>query len=248
MTDFHIHIGQFNEVYYDALEVFGVIEKRGKQFGINEICYSSTSSCRDDAELPLVEEEIAYAQSFSSDTLLVKPYLWFIPKYADQKISVSTAMQAFDYMGIKLHPIAQNWDFTNSCHAKSLHEIFRYADENQKIVLIHCGTQECDLPNRFEKFFAEYTNAKIIIAHSNPINETAEMVNKYKNVFCDVAATEFNSIRMLRQKLFDKSKILFGSDFPITNYFNTRLFDKNRTLSEEYFENCKAIRIMTDRL
>ena len=57
MCDYHIHIGQFNEIYYDALEIFEIIEKVGSQFGINEIHYSSTSSCRDDVELEKVWEE-----------------------------------------------------------------------------------------------------------------------------------------------------------------------------------------------
>ena len=63
-TDHHIHIGQFNEVYYDALQVFEILDSLAETTGVTRLCYSSTSSCRDDAELVLVEEEIAYAQSY----------------------------------------------------------------------------------------------------------------------------------------------------------------------------------------
>ncbi|MGN0728031.1 amidohydrolase family protein [Treponema sp.] len=239
MTDHHIHIGQFNEVYYDALELFELIELTQEQTKITEIRYSSTSSCRDDAELSLVEEEIAYAQGYESKNLTAKPYLWFIPKYSEQGIKVESAASSFDYCGIKLHPAGQNWDEENPGHLQTLHEIFRWADDNSKSILIHCGTQHCDLPTRFENFFAEYTNAHVILAHSNPVKETAEMVNKYKNVFCDTACISKKNFKKLSHLVNDKSKILFGSDFPITHYFSTHLFGKKLSLKEEYLKNIK---------
>ena len=240
MTDFHFHIGQFNEIYYDALEMFAIIESTSPKTKITEVRYSSTSSCRDDAELRLVEEEIAYAQSYDSKNLVVKPYLWFIPRYAEQGISVESAAEAFDYCGIKLHPAGQSWDEKNPAHARTLHQIFRWADDNAKSILIHCGTQECDFPTRFEDFFKEYTNARVILAHSNPAKETAEMVNKYENVFCDTACIEEKRLIDLLAKVRDKRKILFGSDFPVSHYFNTHLFSNNLSLEEEYIHNCKT--------
>lgn len=66
MTDHHVHIGQFNEVYYDALQVFNAIEESAKQNSVTQVYFSSTSSCRDDAELSKIEEETAYALKFKS--------------------------------------------------------------------------------------------------------------------------------------------------------------------------------------
>ncbi len=243
MTDHHIHIGQFNEVYYDALELFELLESVSEKTNITQIRYSSTSTCRDDVELQGVEEEIAYAQSFSSNILTTKPYLWFIPKYAEQHISVESAATSFDYCGIKLHPAGQNWDENNPVHLTALHQIFRYADDHKKSVLIHCGTQKCDLPTRFEPFFAEYKNAQVILAHSNPVRETAEMVNKYKNVFCDTACITADNFTQLSQSVLDTRKILFGSDFPVSHYFQTHIFEKHLSLKEQYIFDCKKIEI-----
>lgn len=242
MTDHHIHIGQFNEIYYDALELFELIESTQSKTHVTEIRYSSTSSCRDDAELKFVEEEIAYAQSYESKNLSVKPYLWFIPKYAEEGISVESAAKSFDYCGIKLHPAGQNWDDENSVHVKALHQIFRWADDNSKSILIHCGTQKCALPTRFESFFSQYKNASVILAHSNPVKETSLMVNEYKNVFCDTACIEKKDLQRLRMLINDESKILFGSDFPVTHYFATHLFGKNLSMEKQYIEDlCKFI-------
>ena len=46
LTDYHVHIGQFNEVYYDALELFELIKIifRGKN-GIYYINYFYIGIC-----------------------------------------------------------------------------------------------------------------------------------------------------------------------------------------------------------
>lgn len=148
------------------------------------------------------------------------------------------AAKSFDYCGIKLHPAAQNWDEENQTHLRALHQIFRWADDNKKCVLIHCGTQKCDIPTRFERFFCQYTNATIILAHSNPVAETAEMVNKYDNVFCDTACLEIENFQQLKSLVHDSRKIRFGSDFPVSHYFSTHLFGMTHPLEEEYLKNC----------
>ena len=240
MIDYHVHIGQFNEIYYDALELFETIESTQKLTGITELRYSSTSTCREDVELKLIEEEINYAQSYQSDNLIIKPYLWFIPKYAELGINVESAASNFDYCGIKIHPIGQNWDMENHIHKKALHQIFRWADDNTKFILIHCGSHKSALPNRFESFFSEYSNASVILAHSNPITTTALMLNKYDNVYSDTACLEIEKYLQLCSRVNDKSKILFGSDFPVTNYFSTHLFGKELSLKQEYIGICKT--------
>ena len=101
MTDHHVHIGQFNEIYYDPLQVLDAIETVASQTLITEVHYSSTSSCRDDVVLSKIEEEIFYTQQFRSDVLIAKPYLWFVPKYANENISAKSALQGFDYWSMK---------------------------------------------------------------------------------------------------------------------------------------------------
>lgn len=242
MIDYHVHIGQFNEKYFDAHSIFSLIESTSKKTRITEVYYSSTSSCRDDVEFEKVEEEIFYAQSFSSEKLIVKPYLWYVPKYIEQKIDINTVTKKIDYCGIKIHPFAQNWNFENKQHIATLHHLFTWADKNSKYVLIHCGNQKSVLPNRFESFFNKYTNAKFILAHSNPIEITSLMVNKYQNVFCDTACLQIQPLNKLKNQITNSSKILFGSDFPISHYYNKAIFNKKRTLEKEYFYNCNLLK------
>jgi len=88
-------------------------------------------------------------------------------------------MNELDYGGFKLHPYGNKWDFENDGkHLEILHKVFDYADRRNFPILIHTGESGVDRPNRFERFFGEYKNAKIILAHSRPVNETIKMLKK----------------------------------------------------------------------
>ncbi len=240
MTDHHIHRGQFNELYYDALEVFEAIEVAGANYGIDEAHFSSTSSCRDDVELLKIEEETAYALSYSGK-LKVRPYLWFVPKYAEENISVFSATKTFDYCGIKLRPAAQKWNLENPRHKKCMEEIFAWSAQNKKPVLVHSGTIPDDLPARFSPFAIERPDSVLILAHSNPLKECAKLVNAHKNIFCDTACIQKKNLEKLRSLVTDKEKILFGSDFPVTHYIATHSFGIKYSLKEEYLIDCKIM-------
>lgn len=239
MIDYHIHIGQFNEKYFDAFDVFEAIEEAGNEYGIDQIWYSSTSSCREDVELSKIEEEIAYAQKFKSDTLIVKPYLWFTTNYSKQGITIKSATQTFDYCGIKLHPSAHCWNLDDSHHKRSLLEIFEWSSDSQKPILIHSGISKECLPNRFEEFFRNFPKANIILAHSNPIDMTISLLKEYKNLKCDIAYSRIENInKLLCVFPLSENRILFGSDFPITNYFSSHLLKYNFSLKEQYKKDC----------
>lgn len=236
MTDCHIHIGQFYKTYYDAHEVFDAIEKSAEQTGVTEVYYSSTSSCRYDAELFRIEEEIAYAQQYHSQILNVRPYLWFIPKYAEQGIRVRAAIQNFDYAGIKLHPFAQQWDLENSVHTKCLEELFSWSNEVHSLILIHCGLDKKCLPSRFESFFLQFSKCNAVLAHSNPIQETMHMMKKYRHIRCDSSFCTEKTIKLLHQTF--GRRVLFGTDFPITHYWQRYKKGTNIQLDLQYKSDC----------
>lgn len=238
MTDHHIHIGQFNEVYYDSHKVFEAISVNAERFGINEARYSSTSSCRYDVELFRVEEEIEYAQKFSSSVLKVRPYFWLVPKYAEKNIDFEKAMEKFDYCGFKIHPVSHHWDLRNAKQIKMLENAFSYAQKNSLSVLIHSGKENCCRPERFERFFYEFDNLKFVLAHSAPISAASKMIAKHKNVFCDTAFCEEKYVRKVFEKI-PARKILFGTDFPITHYWSERKI----ALSDQYKKDCEVLKL-----
>jgi predicted TIM-barrel fold metal-dependent hydrolase len=233
VLDSHIHIGQFYEEYYDFAKVFDAIFDSGK---IDGVLYSSTSSCICDIKYDFIFKEIETAQKEFADR--ATPLFWFVPDYINQGVKIETAMNELNYGGFKLHPFGNIWDFENDTkQVQVLHEIFDYADKHKMPVLIHTGESGVDRPNRFERFFKEYKNAKIILAHCRPAAQTVEMMNKYQNVFGDIAFASTERIAIIKKDgLIDR--LIFGTDFPITHYYG---LNKGISLKEQYLEDVKSI-------
>jgi len=218
MRDNHVHIGQFDNVYYEPLEVTEVVMSAGME----GMSFSSTSSCKDNVQYSEIEKEIAAFLSRVSYTAeTIQPFFWYNPDYINQNIAVEDAFTGIPYKGIKIHPYAQNWDFNDKRHMKTLHGLFDYASRNSLPVLIHTGNSGVDSADRFERFMSEYHNAKCILAHSRPLDVTIELLKKYGNVYCDTSFVPKADIRQIAFSGF-KDKIIFGSDFPITHFFKNK--------------------------
>jgi len=232
--DSHVHIGWFKKKFYGFESVFEAILACGK---INEIVYSSTSSCVEDIKYDLVVKEIEVAQKKYSS--VATPLFWFIPDYINQSIKIDVAMGELNYGGFKLHSWGNKWDFEKDTkQAEVLREIFSYADKKKLQILIHTGENGVDRPNRFERFFGEHKNAKIILAHCRPANETIEMMEKYENVFCDTSFAPYDSVEQVKNAGFGK-RVIFGTDFPITHFYYGA--KKGISLEEQYVEDVKGL-------
>ena len=231
MRDNHVHIGQFADVYYDPLEIMDVVMAAG----MDGLSFSSTSSCKNNVRYSEIEREIAAFMSIISYTAeTVRPLLWYNPDYIKQNITIESAFSDIPYQGIKIHPYAQSWDFTDTKHMETLHAIFDYASGNDMPVLIHTGNSGVDSADRFERFMDEYRGAKCILAHCRPLDVTMELLKKYGNVYCDTSFVPIKDIQQIAASGF-ASKVIFGSDFPITHFFRSRYPspDDNSSISLE---------------
>lgn len=218
MIDSHIHIGQYKEEYYAYDKLFDIVFSNGK---VDKIVYCSTSSCITNVDYKFVYKEIeAVSKHYPAN--IATPLLWFIPDYINQGIKIEKAINELNYGGFKLHPWGNTWNFENDIkQMKVLHEIFDYADKRKMSILIHTGESGTDSPNRFECFFGEYKNAKIILAHCRPASETIKIMEKYPNVFGDSSFAPSERIIEVKNAGFGE-RLIFGSDFPITYYFNKK--------------------------
>jgi predicted TIM-barrel fold metal-dependent hydrolase len=243
MTDSHIHIGQFYDTYYEPLEVADVVMSAG----MDGFSFSTTSSCIDDIQYDYIEKEISKMLKsipYSPETIL--PYFWFIPDYIKQGVSIEKAVETIPYKGIKIHPYTQNWDFDNRKHLDALDSLFDYAKINVLPVLVHTGHSGVDSADRFECFFGEYKSVKFTLAHCRPLDITIKMLGQYPNVCCDTAFVEEDSVRRITKEGF-ASRIVLGSDFPITHYFRTKYPKDGETpeipLKEKYREDINQMRL-----
>jgi predicted TIM-barrel fold metal-dependent hydrolase len=244
MTDSHIHIGQYEDVYYDPLEIMDIVMSAGME----AMCFSTTSSCMENILYPEIENEItAFLSRISYSAETIRPFFWFIPDYINQNITIENAFNVIPYKGIKIHPFAHNWNFDDSRHMETLHNLFDYADRHCLPILIHTGHSEVDRADRFERFIRKYHSTKFILAHCRPLNTTIEMLKKYNNVYCDTAFTTKTELRKIILAGFCK-RIIFGSDFPITHFFRTRYPPSNKNpaipLQEKYLEDISKWEIL----
>jgi predicted TIM-barrel fold metal-dependent hydrolase len=235
MLDAHVHIGQFQEEYYCFDKIFDIIFNSGV---VDSIVYSSTSSCICDVKYDLIRNEISEAlKKYPVDVAM--PLFWVVPDYINQGITVETAMSELDYSGFKLHPYGNMWDFENDTKQyKMLHEVFDYADKRRMRVLIHTGESGVDRPNRFERFFGEYKNANIVLAHCRPAGEMIKVMQRYPNVSGDTAFANKERIGDVKNAGFGE-RLILGTDFPITHYFYGR--GSGVSLVEQYKNDLEGL-------
>lgn len=224
--DYHTHIGQWHEKYYSPQEVLDAVFKSEK---VQSIVYSSTTS---EVFLPPLElyekvtkeiketyayRDANYPQNYAG------PLFWVVPEYIDAGITIEKAFSdVSDYIGFKLHPYGNKWNFENDKKQDDfLKDVFAYANKNRLMILIHTGGNDDARPSRFEKFFDFAPNAKIILAHARPLDEAIEMLEKHPHIFCDSAFVSEDDLKTLCEKGFS-ARIFYGTDFPITHYFECR--------------------------
>lgn len=237
MRDEHIHIGQFEDVYYDPVEILDIVMSAGME----GMAFSTVTSCVNNIPYTDIEKEIqSFLNRIPYCSTVVHPFLWFTPNYIYQNITIESMFEGLPYQGIKLHPYAHNWCFDNIQHMEALQSIFDYASRNDIPILIHTGYNESDRADRFEQFIREYHSVKCILAHCRPFDITIRMLQEYTNVYCDTAFVEMSKITEIAS-LGLQEKIIFGSDFPITHYFRSRYPKSHKDslilLKEQYFED-----------
>jgi len=244
MTDNHIHIGRFYDVYYKPHEILDIVAEAG----ITDAVYTSTTSAKDGVRYVEVEREIAEAVDLYAPERYM-PFLWFIPPYIDQGLGVEKAFNSLPYAGIKLHPRAHRWDMSDRRHLDCLHSLFAFADVNDLPILIHTGEDDFERPGYFADFFSHYSRVRCIFAHCRPVSETITLFRNYPNVYGDTAFLSSEGVAEIIKARF-KNRLLPGSDFPITHYFSVNFHKTGNihpiNLREQYQSDIKQITLFME--
>lgn len=233
-TDWHVHTGQWHEIYYEPRDVIRSL----KVCGTDEIYFSSTTSeryCKESLavqgnadlkkSLPTVRElyefirnEITVALDSAKEVgLKANPLYWVIPEVHFAKAAtIKEAMSDLPYEGFKIHPRGNVWDLSDAKTAALVEEVFSYAEKRGKMILIHCD--EDFLPTFFEPLIASHPKAIAQLAHCRPLKDTLYMLRTYPNVVCDTAFVDDETKKKIEEVGFT-DRIRYGTDFPITHYF-----------------------------
>jgi hypothetical protein len=243
MIDAHVHIGQFNEIWYEPELVIQTV----LQAGVEKIVFSSTTSCREHISYFEVEKEIsAVLSTCGYDLRKIKPLLWYNPDYHNQGLGIEKTMQTLPYCGIKIHPRAHNWDISGKKTLSILDELFGYANQNKLPVCIHTGYDKIDEADKFSRFFSKYPHTKIVLAHCRPPDQVLQLLQDNNNIFFDTAFVDYKEVTFFFLSGFG-SRIILGSDFPITHYMNKQKSDMETNFASQ-LENQynKDLQLMTE--
>lgn len=235
--DYHVHIGQFHNVYYNPYKIIDVLS----HCGISSAYVSSTTSCikwETQQEKDIIVEHIRaefnelllYSQEKQFDA---KPMCWVIPQRYYEGDTVENMYTECDYHGFKIHPRAHSWNIEDDTTIMLLSDICKMAESKKVPILIHTGMCDFEKPNKFEYWFKTFPNVKFILAHCRDVEKILDLFDTYSNLYGDVAFSTPKDMQQILSSVYCE-RLLFGSDFPITAYRENMKAYRKIELYENY--------------
>lgn len=245
LFDFHVHIGQFEDVYYSPHKIVETLVS----CGVGGAYISSTTSCirfSNDTEKRIVvehiQDEFRELMDSAKDNLFdARPLCWVIPERYLEGESVVQMMSESLYAGFKIHPRAHEWNLADSKICALMDDICDYSETNSVPILIHTGTIDYERPAKFERWFKMFPMVKFILAHCKAEDEVIDLMRRYRNVFGDTAFCSKQSFQTIMENGFAR-RMLWGTDFPIVDFFEGKRKNDLRSLKGVYRKLIKSWR------
>lgn len=236
--DYHTHIGQYWNAYYDYHDVFRCLKSNGMS---GTTCAYLTPKF-DDMKTAVefhhaVVEEWREALKFAASIELgVMPLWWADPIVLRAGLSVQDAFFELPFSGIAFHPRLHDWTKEN---AHFTDDIFSFAKEQRSSIFIHTGLSEDDSPYLFEPWFKKFPEVEVHLAHCRDSDAIIDLFSKYPKLHGDTAFCPSESYEAICMSGFSE-RMLFGTDFPITHYVELDEEERNQPDYQPVFDElCK---------
>ena len=235
--DYHVHMGQFNEIYYNPYKVVDVLSF----CGVKGAYVSSTTACMEwntsaDKEIIInhIIDEVLELRSQSSEIGFdARPLCWINPRRYIEGEPIRKIYGECSYCGFKIHPRAHEWNLNNRIIQEMMDHICETSAKHRVPILIHTGLCSFEKPSKFENWFSKFPNVKFILAHCKDPEEMLLLYQKYNNVFGDTSMCSEVSVHMMCKNGFS-DRIIFGTDFPATAYLEGIKSTDENVLLEHY--------------
>ncbi len=245
MHDIHTHIGQFNNTYYDFHNVFKAL----KNNGVTETTFAYLTPLFTDSK-PAIDfcnamtQETKESLDFAKEIgLIVNPLYWIDPMVLFGGITLDSIMKDLNYKGLVVHPFLNNWNPSDKKRSNLLTQVFEFAEQNNYELYFHTGCSETDNPLQFEKWFCDFPNVKVHLAHCKDPAPIIKLFSKYKNLVGDTAFCPEDSFNAICDAGF-KDRMFFGTDFPISHWYEhygeKYLSTDVKTLTKSYARTLKT--------
>ncbi len=209
VCDSHIHVGQFFGSYTSPQMLINLTDS----LGIEKYAVSSTTICEENYSKVL--RELEYLSIYDSERAF--PVLWITPRLLSNQNALNDFFNSgLQWRCIKIHPdLHPNfWTKDNGY----FEVVIDLAKENNLPLLIHTGGNDYSQAGIWEKKIASNISQIFILAHSRPFNQTIELMQRYENVWADLAFVDENEMKLLIESKVSK-RLLWGSDVPITRHY-----------------------------
>lgn len=225
LIDTHIHVGQFNHLYFAPSTIHILME----QLGISYYAVSSTTQCEED--YPKVIDEIE--ELIRLDTEKVLPIMWITPEGLKGNIAWYLE-SSIKWKMLKIHPFLHKDIWTPQ--KGYIEEVVDIAKELSIPILIHTGIDEYCTARLFETTIAENPDIVFVLAHGRPLNDTLRLTRDLHNAYVDSAFMPIDDMMTLLDANLPH-KLLWGTDMCIPQYFYP---DKN--MIEYYMEKLNGFK------
>ncbi len=212
LTDSHIHVGQFYHIYTSPDDLLRMMDN----IGVNHFAASSTSICEGDYGKVL--REMRELSGIAQGRL--HAVLWIIPSMLTDGGLERFLNSGIDWECLKIHPQLNPGAWGES--ESYLNEVTSLAKSMKIPLLIHTGEAEGCYPIQFQQAIADNPEILFILAHSRPLDQTINLMERYSNVWADTAFVPVDNIVKLCNAGLS-SRVLWGTDYPIPKYYYENL-------------------------
>ena len=226
LSDAHIHVGQFNDIYTSPQEVVAFMQ----QARVEKYAVMSTTIWEEDYKKVL--HEMRELVMLAPQNVL--PALWLTPQMLlDEKLEYML-QSGITWRTLKVHG-NHPWSLNG------VNECALIAEELSLPLIIHTGDFPHCEAGMYKEIVKSHPNTTFVLAHCRPVNQAIEVMKECPNCYGDTAYTPFADIeKLITAGLEDR--ILFGTDYPMQ-----KIHAPEKDLLADYKETTSHVReLMSD--
>lgn len=138
------------------------------------------------------------------------------PKDLDAPETIKKAIEEWDFKGVKLNPLFNNF----LPDSDTVNPVMDIAARKKVPVLIHCGHPPWSLPWSFERLADRYPDITIVMAHMGHghivyINGALDVAEDYPNILVDTAGMTMHTKIKETVNRLGIDRVMYGSDTPL---------------------------------
>jgi len=234
VNDIHVHLGHSNRIY-QSLPIDGLMPFI-KKYGIEEI-----------ALMPFEEETEKYNMKIielSKEHQFIHGLYWIKKNRIPEDLKILKNELYHGLVGVKFHSAFENLPVTN----EEYEPIMEFLNENESLILIHCGRYKEGNPESNSSFVhalnlaKKYTKLKVVLAHmggndSSVVKKAVTSGKDLKNVYFDTSGISTPFRVEFAVKNIGSERVIFGSDYPWCSFRGNYYNIEDSILNEKEKEN-----------